>query len=374
MLNVLEQFTKKIASGHGWLVQIFIFIVLILIVDLTIKIILGRLLKRAKKTNNVWAESFIWALIAPLRLLIWVVGILYALEILHYRIPNLIIFNMLPIMRSIGTVMIVAWGAYRFTTAAETFLARKYADKKTGLDRTLIHAIGKLTHVAILITAALVLLQTLGLSISGILAFGGIGGLAVSFAAKDMLSNFFGGLMLYLDRPFKIGEWIRSPDKNIEGVVEHIGWRLTQIRTFDKRVLFVPNSVFSTISVENPSRMTNRRIRTVIGLRYDDAAKLADIIQAVEDMLLAHPDIDTKMTLFVRFVEYGSSSLNFLIYTFTKTTDWVTFQSVQQDVLLKVMDIINQFDAQVAFPTTTLHIADDIQLGTLQRESQHDHS
>ena len=103
-------------------------------------------------------------------------------------------------------------------------------------------------------------MQALGYSISGVLAFGGIGGIAVGFAAKDLLANFFGGLMIYLDRPFSVGDWIRSPDKNIEGTVEEIGWRLTRIRTFDKRPLYVPNSTFTQISVENPSRMLNRRI------------------------------------------------------------------------------------------------------------------
>lgn len=374
MWDKLEALSKTVADSDAWLIQVFALVLLILVIDLTLKVTLGRLLKRAKKTQNLWDESFIWSLKSPLRLLVWVIGIVYTLEVLHYRIPNLVIFNALPIIRTVSTIVIVTWFLCRFVQKVEDALAKKNAHNKTGLDKTFIHAIGKLTRAAILITGTLVLLQTLGVGISGVLAFGGIGGLAVSFAARDMLSNFFGGLMLYLDRPFKIGEWIRSPDKNIEGVVEHIGWRLTRIRTFDKRVLFVPNSVFSTISVENPSRMTNRRIRTVVGLRYDDAAKLADIIQATEKMLRQHPEIDTNLVLFVRFIEYGPSSLNFLIYTFTKTTDWVTFQSVQQDVLLRVLDIVNDFDAQVAFPTTTIHIPDNIHCRTLQGEPNHVHS
>ena len=105
------------------------------------------------------------------------------------------------------------------------------------------------------------------------LTFGGVGGLIVGLAAKDLLSNFFGGMMIYFDRPFKVGDWIRSPDRQIEGTVERIGWRMTIIRTFDKRPLYVPNSVFSSIVVENPSRMLNRRINETFGLRYQDADK-----------------------------------------------------------------------------------------------------
>src|SRR5690606_5396265 len=141
---------------------------------------------------------------------------------------------------------------------------------KEPLDETTVRAMGKLLRAAVLITSVLIVLQLLGYSVSGVLAFGGIGGLAVGFAAKDLLANFFGGLMIYLDRPFAVGDWVRSPDKEIEGTVEDIGWRLTRIRTFDKRPLYIPNSVFNTISVENPSRMHNRRIYETIGVRYDD--------------------------------------------------------------------------------------------------------
>ena len=87
------------------------------------------------------------------------------------------------------------------------------------------------------------------------MAFGGIGGIAIGFAAKDLLANFFGALMIFLDRPFSIGDWIRSPDREIEGVVEDIGWRSTKIRTFDKRPLFIPNSAFASLTVENASKM-----------------------------------------------------------------------------------------------------------------------
>ena len=104
----------------------------------------------------------------------------------------------------------------------------------------------KLLRLSVAITAFLVIIQTLGYSVSGLLAFGGVGGLAVGFAAKDLLANFFfGGLMIHLDRPFTIGDWISSTDREIEGVVENIGWRLTIIRAFDKRPIYIPNSLFT---------------------------------------------------------------------------------------------------------------------------------
>ena len=115
------------------------------------------------------------------------------------------------------------------------------------IDETTVDAVAKLLRISVIITGVLVALQSLGYSISGVLAFGGVGGIAVGFAARDLLANFFGGLMIYMDRPFNVGEWIRSPDKEIEGTVEKIGWRLTTIRTFDKRPLYVPNSLFNNL-------------------------------------------------------------------------------------------------------------------------------
>jgi MscS family membrane protein len=221
-------------------------------------------------------------------------------------------------------------------------------------------AIAKLLRLSVLITAALVALQTLGFSVSGVLAFGGIGGIAVGFAARDLLANFFGGLMIYMDRPFAVGDWVRSPDRNIEGTVEEIGWRLTRIRTFDSRPLYVPNSVFTNIAVENPSRMQNRRIYETIGVRYDDATKVGAIVKDVTEMLNSHPEIQTDRTLMVNFTTCSASSLDFFIYCFTRTAVWAEFHRVKQDVLLKILEIVDKHGAEVAFPTSTIHVPDGI--------------
>jgi MscS family membrane protein len=201
------------------------------------------------------------------------------------------------------------------------------------------------------------MLQTLGFSVAGVLAFGGVGGIAIGFAAQDMLSNFFGGLFLYLDRPFVVGDWVRSPDREMEGTVEKIGWRVTVIRTFDKRPLYIPNAIFSKIAVENPSRMQNRRIKETIGIRYDDASKMEMITAQVEKMLKNHPEIDTNKTLMVNFDSFAPSSLDFFIYTFTKTTIWANYHIIKQDILLKTLKIIADNGAEAAFPTSTIHLA-----------------
>ena len=166
--------------------------------------------------------------------------------------------------------------------------------------------------------------------------------------------------MIYLDRPFAIGDWIRSPDREIEGTVESIGWRLTVVRTFDKRPLYVPNSVFAKLALENPSRMTNRRIYETIGIRYKDASKMGQIVRDVHAMLQEHEEVDQGQTLIVNFNGYGKSSLDFFVYTFTKTTNWVKFHEIKQDVMLRIIRIVHEHQADFAFPTTTVDGIDQL--------------
>jgi MscS family membrane protein len=228
---------------------------------------------------------------------------------------------------------------------------------KDPFDQTTVSAMTKLLRGSIVITASLIVLQSMGYSIAGVLTFGGIGGIAIGFAAKDLLANFFGGLMIYLDRPFIVGDWVRSPDKNIEGTVEMIGWRLTTIRTFDKRPLYVPNATFATISVENPSRMSHRRIYETIGIRYQDAHLMDKITAEIKQMLIADDEIDSEQTLIVNFTQFNASSLDIMVYTFTTTTDWIHFQEIKHRILLKIYAIISAQGANIAFPTQTLHHA-----------------
>jgi MscS family membrane protein len=230
------------------------------------------------------------------------------------------------------------------------------------VDQTLVHGIGKLIRAAVFITTTLIILQTMGVNITGLLAAGGVGGIAAGLAARDLLANVFGGLTVYMDRPFAVGDWIRSPDREIEGTVENIGWRRTIIRTFDKRPLYVPNAVFMNIAVENPSRMSHRRIKETIGVRYDDMSRVPAILEDVRKYLNESPDIDQSETLMVNLNEFGASSVNFFIYTLTRTTVWTEYHTVKEQVMLTISEIVERHGAEIAFPTTTVHVPDAIHL------------
>jgi MscS family membrane protein len=347
-----------------WVVHSFGVVCLTLVAAIASGKVLTRVARKAEEGRGYWFSMVLRALQPPLKWLIWLVGLSWASYLTH-RGAELELMEAVHLGRQVGVFVLVAWFLVRLVSLGEKeFLAPHHGEPG---DPTTVLAVGKLLRIAVVITTALMLLQTLGYSVAGVLAFGGVGGLAVGFAARDLLANFFGGLMIYMDRPFAVGEWIRSPDREIEGTVEDIGWRLTRIRTFDRRPLYVPNSIFTQVAVENPSRMENRRIYETIGIRYDDATKMAPIVADVKAMLHEHPDMETEeRVLIVNFVTFNTSSLDFFVYTFTKTTDWVTYHEIKQDVLLRIMNIIQKHGASVAFPTSVLHLADPI---TLAREA-----
>ncbi len=360
----------NLMNDIAWLGQILLVVLLALVAGAVVGRMLAGLAKQSAKTSTVWDDALLEAARRPLLTLIALYAGLFILEIGVGQLQQLqsdqgVLMSFtgeagsfFAAVRQLVVILLLAWFLLKFTNGVERRLLEKLKAEpdqvQTRMDPTTLHALVRLLRLVIVIAAVLVVLPTLGVEITAVLAFGGIGGIAVGFAAQDLLANFFGGLMIYLDRPFAIGDWIRSPDREIEGTVEKIGWRLTIVRTFDKRPLYVPNSVFNKLSLENPSRMSHRRIYETIGIRYQDADKMGVIVEDVKAMLLAHEEIDTSQTMIVNFNYFAPSSLEFFVYTFTKTTNWIRFHEIKQDVLLRIVAIIHSHGADIAFPTTTI--------------------
>lgn len=350
-----------LGGDAAWYTDLFVVVLAVVIVNLLVRLVLNQLEKGTKKTSNTWDDSILHAINAPLRLVVWVAGISIAAGLAAQRVDAAPIFDLVGPARKAGILVAIGWFVTRLVREMEGKLVsvNESTAGQKGMDKHTAEAMSKLLRVAVIITLALAILQTLGFSVSGVLAFGGVGGIAIGFAARDLLANFFGGLMIYLDKPFSVGDWIRSPDKQIEGTVENIGWRRTVIRKFDKRPLYVPNQFFNNIAVENPSRMTNRRIYETIGVRYIDHSKVTAIVDEIRQMLTDHEEIDTSQTMIVNFNAFGPHSLDFFIYTFTKTTAWVRYHEIKHEILLGVYGIIRAHGGDMAFPTQTIHLEQD---------------
>lgn len=229
---------------------------------------------------------------------------------------------------------------------------------KGTIDVTTVVAIGKLIKIIIFIITSLMILQSFGINIAGVIAFGGIGGIAIGFASKDLLANFFGALVIFLDRPFLVGEHIRSPDRQIEGTVKYIGWRLTHIRTPEKKALYVPNSLFSTIIIENLSRVNHRRIQEVIEIRHQDIGKAEKIIADIKDLLKQHSEIDQDHDISVNLSKLEKGSAHLKLEAFTKSMNSQKYNDIKQEILIKVSEIIAKNNAQIAAHSVSLFSLD----------------
>lgn len=315
----------------------------------------------SQKTNTVYDELILFSIKTPSTYLI-IFG--YIFVITDYFNKNEVLNLSFSLSSAVFSliVIIISWSLLRglnYYLELKPFSKNLSSEDDITLITETYEIVIRILKILVVVITALIIMQEIGLSISGLLAFGGVGGLIVGLAAKDLLSNFFGGMMIFFDRPFRVGEFIKSPDRNIEGIVEKIGWRLTVVRTFSKNVLYIPNTAFSSIIVENATRMSNRRINETIGIRYDDLNKMTDIIQDVNNVLESNPDIDQTQKAKVYFKSFSASSCDFFIYAFTKTKDWEEFLRIKQDVLLKVAEIIEQHNAEIAYPTTTVFINKD---------------
>lgn len=341
-LEVMQQFLQI----HRWLIRPAALLGTAILLTYLVYIFYQRIQPKLIRNKNFMISALVEAIQWPLVVAIWGEVIISILPVFIPKLDSVLPF--IPKLREVGFTLLFAWIFVRFIRIFEEQLLLGHFSKKH-LDETTVQAVSKLLHVLAAVMVILFTLPVVGIPISGIVAFGGGSAIVVGIGAQQILANYFGGLIIYSERHFKVGDWIYSPDKEIEGTVEYIGWRATQLRTFDKRPLFVPNAAFSSIIVVNASRMTNRRIKEVISLRHTDAQVLDAITKDVRSMLKEHPDIDQRQIILVHFTHFGNYSLDLNIYTFTRTRDWQGYLDVQQDVFLKIIQIIEQRGAALAF-------------------------
>ena len=293
------------------------------------------------------------AVFSPLKSFLWFSVILLSINVIDMVMTLDLPLNTYPIFSVLAAIHL-GWYGFRIVNTFER-AALNHTD--TGkLDKTAVNGVAKVLRLLLVVILAIVGLDLLGLDPSGLIALGSVSGAALAFASKDLISNWFGGIMLYLDKPFKVGDWIRSPDREIEGTVEYIGWRITKIRTFDKRPLYVPNSLFNNITVQNPSRMSHRRIKQTLGVRYDDFSQVECLVESIKQYLSNSKLIAQDQIIIVNMNGYGASSIDILLYCMTVTTDWATFHQHKQQILLDIGRLLEQHKCEFAYPTQRLQV------------------
>ena len=244
--------------------------------------------------------------------------------------------------------------------------------------KELLNLIVSVIKVVILISALLLFLKRLGIDITAFVASLGIGGLAVAMASKDTIANFFGSLKIIFDNSFSQGDWIKVGD--VEGTVVELGFVSTKLRTFDNALISLPNSNLANTALKNFSKRTvGRRIKMKIGVTYSATHEnLQKTIKEIRDMLITHPKIATdekvkirkkknvlvnindkvgiKTTLLVYLDELADSSINILIYAFTTTVNWQEWLEVKEEILFKIMKIVEDNNLEFAFPSQSIYV------------------
>ena len=348
--------------------HITIAVLLSLLISYLVKIILLFIQKHSKKlSDNAFYHGFIHAIIKPLSLLIIILGILLATEesynITHNKFLSAVASKM-RIVRESSISIATFWFALLFIKHTEKNIIAVNKKKNKIINYSNIGAISKLLYIAVLIIAIITIMHNLGLDVSGLLTFGGLGGIIIGFAAKDTLANFFGLISIYLDRPFSIGEWIRCIGQSeIEGKVEKIGWRMTQIRKFDKRLLYVPNSIFAVTPIENPSRMTHRRIHESIKVQYDkDSNEILTLTANIKEVIAKHEDVDNNSTISVTVNGIGKRIIELQIYCFIGRIEYKFYREARQNLLINIANSVKKNNFEMVLPNSSVGIMEETSL------------
>ena len=314
--------------------------------------VLGKLHKLTDKTKNDYDDRIVDALIPPVRFIPVVMGIFFAAhyaglndsspEMFSRIIRSLIAFN-------------IFWGLYRIIMPLSHALRRL----NEILTPTMVQWLFKFLSVLTIFLGAAIILEIWGIKVGPLLAGLGILGAAVAFGAQDLFKNLLGGITILAEQKFHPGDWIKV-DGVVEGTVDAIGFRSTQVRRFDKAPVQVPNSTLSDAAITNFSRMTNRRIYWKIGVVYGTSVDQLKIIRdGIMDYLQNSDEIEQppKVAQFVRVDAFNDSSIDFMIYTFTKTTDWGEWLRVKEEFAFFIKELVEEkAGTSFAFPSTSLYI------------------
>jgi len=258
---------------------------------------------------------------------------------------------------SVLLAIALAWFLLRLVEVLTALLHRWAEKTDSTLDDQLVPLVGRAAKVAVAILAGLMVLQNMGYSVSGLIAGLGVGGLAVALAAQKTLADLFGSVMLLADRPFVLGDWIRSPDESIEGIVERIGFRSTRIRTFDQTLITIPNSRLADFVIDNVTLRPARRVWMTVRVPYHATAdQMQAAVNRIESILRNHAEVDQESLLMVKFVDFGEYSRDTMVYYFTRPTGWVDHLRVREEVNLAITESLEEMGLSIAFPTQVVHL------------------
>lgn len=332
-------------------VSLAIFIAFWLFRRIFAKLIISGLFKIASKSGNGVNTKIVQAIEKPMQTFILVLGIF--LSIKYLPISEQQSYILLKLFRS-AIVAIFTWALYNLEDGSSVLFEAVRNRFNLKFDKILIPFLSKVLRFITIALALGVIAEEWNYDVSSFIAGLGLGGLAFALAAKDTLANILAGVVVIVDKPFSIGDWIMTP--SVEGTVEDITFRSIKVRTFANAVVTVPNSTLVNEPITNWSRMKKRRITFKLSVNYQTSKEQLDrCVRKIEQMLVNHPEIH-KEIIFVRFDAFGEKGFEIFLYFFTNTTVWGEFLRVKEDVNFKIMRILEEENVEVALPSHSLYI------------------
>ena len=320
------------------------------------KTLFTNLKRLAARTRWEHDDRFLEALEKPTSSFILVLGTFMAVVALPLDDEWMEVIDTL--FRGIS-IFIVFWGLFRLADVLVDVMASVSSASGNDSFRGFGNLVKKSLRVFIIIVGVVMVIDNLGYNIGGILATLGSGGAAFAFAAKDTIANLYGSIALALDRPFRVGDWIQVGSV-VDGDVEEIGLRSTKVRTWPKTVISIPNAVLANEMINNWSRMPKRRVKQVVGVTYEtNPETMEQIVEAIRDVLRTDEGVNQEFIL-VNWTDFGSSSLDILVYYFTTTTKWLEHMDIRQRINVKIAKVVAAHGSSVAFPTRTLYLEGEV--------------
>lgn len=305
---------------------------------------------------NRWVLLVFEAAYSPIIWVLWFIGIFSIYYQLSYHESFELVIKNVEQIQILSFLFLFCWFLLRLKSLIESEILQDCQKGYCYVNPILIPILSKIITILILFCSVGAFLHVIGIPFQTLLIVRGGISIALGLGAQHVLSNFFGGLIVLINRPFRVGDWVSSPDRNIEGVVEGIGWHSTTIRTLDRRPLYVPNSIFTHIVIMNSSLMYNRQIKQIVAISYQDVNKIIKITHEIESMLRSHQEIDQGQLIMANWVEFGTYALHIEVHAFTKTTDRFLFRKVQQEIYIKIVHIIENHGAKLAIPVHVVNL------------------
>lgn len=267
------------------------------------------------------------------------------------------IFSVVHTIYVLAISFIVLYFTFRIIDIVALYVNKKAKDVKSSIDEQIASLIIKSLRILVVTVGLLSILNNFGYNITSLVAGLGLGGLAMALAAQTTLSNLFGSVTIFSDKPFRIGDTIQTGDTN--GTVEKIGFRTTNIRRSDQALVIVPNSKFVNTEIINYSAMTKRKIEFYLKVNQD--ASIYDIKAVVDGIkkIIEKDEIFDHSSHIVRFTDFGEWSLNIYIHSLVKTTDIVKFQEVREDLNMKIMRLLDELNVEIAYPSQNIYVHND---------------